>query len=499
MHRENLPATLQSHKTGYALVRYLLLALLFSVFPNLHADGLETEATKELSSAVGRLSLEIKINGTARELYPENMLVDEFSGTEKGRLFSGYQRIEAYEISYTVAKEINNAAIELKIEIKSAVDAEMPVVNLKVHSGQLAGNETQHGFASLYSYLKPILVNHEDQIDLENDTEIDDRACLKCWMGYRTQSEAYLVLDKSEEISTVTINNEAVFKPLALTRVKSTQADASGETYLATVLVYKGPVEYKALLSTNDKSLMNMLYSHLWDWVRSLVFAVKTLSYFLFSLLGNWGLTIIFLAFCLRIIILPISLLAEKYQKQAIQNQQLLKPAMSKIKNEYKGEEQSIQLFKLYESHGIHPLSGLKGLLGLAIQLPILLAIFAFLSEMQPINGVSFLWINDLSLPDSLFKLPFVIPFFGGTFNLLPFIMLLISNLSSFIGIDPTLSSDALRSQRKNTFLISLLFFVLFYSFPAAMVLYWSSSVFFEVVQRNIMSKLDRNDEIRPA
>ena len=79
-----------------------------------------------------------------------------------------------------------------------------------------------------------------------------------------------------------------------------------------------------------------MLYSHFWDWVRFLVFGIKSIAYFLFSVCGNWGITIILLALCMRILIFPLTTLADKYQKEALQNQQLLQPEISRIKKENK-------------------------------------------------------------------------------------------------------------------------------------------------------------------
>ena len=507
MHSIKISASTQVTEAHFRIVLFIFLLLSFFPVPysaaneyGVYSDSLaqiesESEATQTLISSLALLSFEIEINGNTFEFYPRNMVVENFSRSEKRERISGYEKSDVYQIAYTLDKDENSRAMEIKIEMNTVFDTETPVVNMKLLAGELTNTDNQHGFASLYSYLKPILLNQKKQIDLDSDTEMNERECLGCWLGYRTQSNAYLVLDKSEEISTVTFKDDVLSKSLGFETVNTNQTQGNAEIRLATLLVYNGPVEYNALSRTNEKSLMNMMYSHLWDWVRYLVFGIKTLAYFLFSLIGNWGLAIMLLAFGLRIILLPISLIAERYQKEAIQNQQLLKPSILEIKSKYKGEEQSVQLFKLYESHGIHPLSGFKGFLGLAIQLPVLIAIFAFLSELQPISGVSFLWIKDLSHSDALFNLPFVIPFFGGSFNLLPFIMLLISNLSSFIGIDRTLSSDALKTQRKNTFLLSFVFFILFYSFPAAMVLYWTSSVFFEVVQRMVITRIINTEQ----
>ena len=70
-------------------------------------------------------------------------------------------------------------------------------------------------------------------------------------------------------------------------------------------------------------------------------FFFKVLTYFLFSLTGNWGVAIILLAICIRLLITPISELAAKYQREALLNQQLLRPFIADIKRQYKGEEQS--------------------------------------------------------------------------------------------------------------------------------------------------------------
>ena len=89
-----------------------------------------------------------------------------------------------------------------------------------------------------------------------------------------------------------------------------------------------------------------------------------------------------------------------------------------------------------------------------------------------------FLWIDDLSLSDRLFPLGIDIPFFGGYFNVLPFLMAGVTILSTWVA-----------AQRSDTpvlglFGMAILFFVFFYSFPAALVLYWFASNLFQLVQQ---------------
>ena len=118
----------------------------------------------------------------------------------------------------------------------------------------------------------------------------------------------------------------------------------------------------------------------------------------------------------------------------------------------------------------------IKSLAGLLIQIPIFIAVFDMLGESIMLKGQGFLWINDLSRPDQWMNLPFVIPYFGGTFNLLPLLMTLITVLSALNFQDKHLQGDLLKQQQIKLYLMALAFFILFYTFPAGMVLYWTAS-----------------------
>jgi YidC/Oxa1 family membrane protein insertase len=96
------------------------------------------------------------------------------------------------------------------------------------------------------------------------------------------------------------------------------------------------------------------------------------------------------------------------------------------------------------------------------------------LSEHIALSGISFLWISDLSRPDSLFKLPFTIPYFGNHLNILPFIMTSITFASSWLHTDQSLSVNLQRKQQTNLYLMAGLFFILLYTSPAGMVIYWT-------------------------
>ena len=108
------------------------------------------------------------------------------------------------------------------------------------------------------------------------------------------------------------------------------------------------------------------------------------------------------------------------------------------------------------------------------------------LAEDVDLYHVPFLWIRDLSQPDDLVRLPVCLPFFGCHMNLLPFPMSGLSVASLLRFRWPVLAPLLVRKQRRNLLVMTLLFFVVFYTFPAGMVLYWTSTNAFELVSQEL-------------
>jgi membrane protein insertase Oxa1/YidC/SpoIIIJ len=98
------------------------------------------------------------------------------------------------------------------------------------------------------------------------------------------------------------------------------------------------------------------------------------------------------------------------------------------------------------------------------------------LAENIHLLNAGFLWVRDLSRPDAFAQLPFELPFFGGQLNLLPFLMTALSILASALHRPPAQHPDLRRRQLRNMVLLAAAFFVLFYTFPAGMVLYWTTN-----------------------
>ena len=248
---------------------------------------------------------------------------------------------------------------------------------------------------------------------------------------------------------------------------------------------YAGPLE-KGALSRADPELVRLLFSGLWSWLRPLSFGLLFLLRGLTELVGHPGAAIVALAVSVKILLLPLTAVAERLQEQVNATQARLQPGIDAINAAYRGEERTRRTIALYREQGVHPLYTLKSLAGFMIQLPVFVAVFDMLAEDFDLQRVSFLWIRDLARPDALARLPVCVPFFGCDLNLLPFLMSGVSLATLLRFRSAVLTPPLVRRQRRNLMTITALFFLLFYTFPASMVLYWTSTNSFQLLSQEL-------------
>lgn len=198
----------------------------------------------------------------------------------------------------------------------------------------------------------------------------------------------------------------------------------------------------------------------------------------LVALLGNHGVAILALSLCVKALMAPLTMLARRWQDDVNHIKSLLEPKIRAVPQTCKGEQRHRQIMRIYKENNINPLYAFKSLLGAAVQIPFFFAAYHVLSEYTGLRGIPFLWIDDLSLPDRLFVLPWNLPYFGHHFNLLPFVMTTITIITSYLHRSATLSDTLHRRQTFNLYAMALTFFILFYTFPAGMVLYWTMNNF---------------------
>jgi len=266
-------------------------------------------------------------------------------------------------------------------------------------------------------------------------------------------------------------------------------AFAEGEKKVFDWSVYGGGKSYQALKQTH-LNLQSLLFAGLWQWMRLLTLGIMHVLYAIQAVVVNWGLAIVCLAFLVRLVIHPIARKAIAAQKRFNELQEKIQPEIREIKSRYKGGEQSERILYVYEQYGISPLAGLKPLLIVLIQLPIFVALFYLLGQAFELRETSFLWMETLAEPDRLFSFGVNLPFFGSYFNLLPLLMTA-TNLISIKISQPRAEGNG-KSFKNSLFLafVAVAFFLLFYSFPSGMVLYWTMANVLQVIHQVIVERL---------
>ncbi|MGM0632223.1 MAG: membrane protein insertase YidC [Pseudomonadota bacterium] len=255
--------------------------------------------------------------------------------------------------------------------------------------------------------------------------------------------------------------------------------------------VFAGPKTRSSLAAATPErqGYDELLFPGLWQWMRVLAFGLLWLLTALHSLIPSWGLAIIVLAILVRAAMYPIARRALRSQAAFAEVQQVIQPEMRRIKREYRGAEQSERILDLYREHGVSPLAGMKPLLIVLIQLPVFVALFHVLGQAWDLREAGFLWIDTLSQPDRLFSFGVTLPLLGSWFNLLPVLMAVTTLATIRLSPAPAADDRGRRLQTLLQVLMALAFMLLFYPFPAGMVLYWTMANVLHLLQQLVVER----------
>jgi YidC/Oxa1 family membrane protein insertase len=183
---------------------------------------------------------------------------------------------------------------------------------------------------------------------------------------------------------------------------------------------------------------------------------------------GSWGLAIIAMTICLRVLLLPLSI---KPVKTAIAMRRL-KPEMDAVAAKFKDDAQAknMAMMELYRKHGVNPLGGCLPQL---VQMPIWFAMYTTLQTAVEMYHEKFLWFTDLSAPDKMFILPLVL----GAF------MILQQRIVPQQGMDPV-------QAKMMMYLLPGVFTVMMLFLPAALGVYMLTNSVLGITQQLVVEKI---------
>lgn len=256
-----------------------------------------------------------------------------------------------------------------------------------------------------------------------------------------------------------------------------------GQTYTARFQIWTGPKIYHRLsqLEHNEAEIMN--------------FGVfKIVSQFLLNFLNtihgfvkSYGVAILVLTLVVRLVLWPL----QSKANQTMRKTALLGPKMQELREKYKEDPTRMnqEVMKLYKQYGINPVGGC---LPMAIQIPIFFGLYQMLAQAVELRNAKFLWVHDLSQPDTVAHLPVL----GWPINIIP--LLMAATQVWLMAMTPKTGDP---TQRRIMMFTPLMFLFFCYNFAAALALYYTAQNLFSILQfwQNKRQPMPTLEKVAPA
>ncbi len=233
--------------------------------------------------------------------------------------------------------------------------------------------------------------------------------------------------------------------------------------------IYAGPKEEKTLarLGRNVDAIMDFgFFSPISK------FFLRGMN--LLSRVMPYGLAIILMTIFIKLVFWPLTQASTRSMKRM----QSLQPELKKLQEKYKEDPAKLnkKMMEFWREHKVNPMSGCWPML---IQLPIFFALFRMIPNAIELRGTAFLWVADLSKPDTLFYIPGM----DWPFNPLPLVM----GATMFWQAQLTPPSPGMDpAQQKMMKYMPMIFMVFLYGQPAGLTLYWTVQNLLSILQTKL-------------
>lgn len=241
--------------------------------------------------------------------------------------------------------------------------------------------------------------------------------------------------------------------------------------------IFAGPKIYRTLSDLSDQMgnhIDSIMGFGFWGPIsRALLAAMNGLHN---QLHFPYGLAIIFITLVIRLAIWPLT----RASTRSMKRMQELQPQIKALQEKYKDDPQKFQQksWEFYRKNKVNPLGSCLPML---LQIPVFIGFFGMLRNAIELRGAHFLWIRDLSLPDTVY----VLSFLGHNLPINP--MPLIMGASQFWQASMTPVSPGMDpAQQKMMRYIPLLMVYFFYNYAAGLALYWTVSNLMTIFQNKV-------------
>lgn len=335
--------------------------------------------------------------------------------------------------------------------------SDVPVSKLEeVINSELDHNHKYFGLASIYNDVRVYSLN-DNAVNL-----IDNYENIKVTPG------TSIVLSGQRKIILIdNINSQFSWNSI-LFKFGDESKDV---TNLSKEYVNVTSFEKTFLQRAEDPSWLYNLESNIWIFQKLAKATEYTLRFINQMHELGYAVSILLIASLTKIITLPAGLIVMRLEKKAALIRKMLEPELRHIKDNYRGEKAHRLFLQAHKKCGVSPYYRLKPLIFVLIPIPIYVAAFDVLSILSDLSQNGFLWISNLAKPDLFYVFRFDAAMFN--FNILPLLMTFISISSIVFLSDQGLDHSTLRRKKQKIIFLSVVFLIIFYPFPAALVIYW--------------------------
>jgi YidC/Oxa1 family membrane protein insertase len=245
------------------------------------------------------------------------------------------------------------------------------------------------------------------------------------------------------------------------TMITPLPAIAPGESKVVDAKFFAGPQEEKMLEALTPGLELVKDYG----WLTILAKPLYWLLDKLHGVIQNWGWSIVALVLLLKIAFYWLN--AKAYASMA--KMKAVNPKITEMRERLKDNPQQMQqeMMRIYREEKVNPMGGCFPIM---IQIPVFIALYwVLLSSVEMRNAPWALWIHDLSSPD---------PFY-----ILPLVMTMTTMLQTALNPAPP---DPI--QAKMMWIMPLAFSVMFFFFPAGLVMYWITNNILSIAQQWIIN-----------
>jgi YidC/Oxa1 family membrane protein insertase len=241
--------------------------------------------------------------------------------------------------------------------------------------------------------------------------------------------------------------------------------------------IFAGPKVYQTLASLSeqlDNRIDLVMGFGMWGVISRGLLAVMN---WLHHQIGfPYGLAIILITVVIRLAIWPLT----RASMRSTKRMQELQPQIKALQEKYKDDPQKLQqkTWDFYKKNKVNPLGGCLPML---LQIPVIFGFYGMLRSAIELRGAHFLWIGDLSQPDTIFTLSFL----GHNLPLNPMPIIMGATQfwqASMMPISPGMDP----AQQKMMRYFPLMMVFVFYNYSSGLALYWTVSNLITILQNKV-------------